>query len=223
MPIICLSSRQQNQIGLALGRSSDDSLTWFQTRSKQGIEHCLNQLKALKKNASLVSPDALNDPDTVVIFPDPTWQNLSLEDLRQQLGLKQALQGSTIQRVTYSDRYLHPKGAKLLAKLLVGDWLSKTTQVDISVLAGRDEDSNQRKADLDAALKKLAEQSHLTLRITPFGSTQHFPHARVLELHYCDRQGYKLLFDKGLDFIEYNVRGEYRVKESTYVVRSSIP
>ena len=217
MPIICLSSLQQNPIGLALGASSNGDLTWFQTRSKQGIEHFLDQLEALKQNASLVSPDTLNDPDTVIIFPDPTWQNLSLEDLRQRLGLSQILHGSIIQRIAYFDRYLYRKGAKLLSRLLEGDWLDQTTQIEINTLEGRDEDINQRTITLKTELKKL-EKSRLTLNVTAFGSTQHFSHARVLEVYRSDHQAYKVIFDKGIDFIGYDPNGSYFVKEPTYIV-----
>ena len=60
------------------------------------------------------------------------------------------------------------------------------------------------------------------LTIQPSQRNYHFPHARELEIHKQDGQRYKILFDKGMDFLEAVASETYCVKESTYVVVTKI-
>ena len=103
--------------------------TWLETRSDQGYEVVKVRLENLRSHSVLVSQ--LNDPDTQVIYPNPQdsqWQNLTLEELRDQLGLTTILQDQQIKRITYSDRYLQPQEAEILADLLQGIGLQAKTQ-----------------------------------------------------------------------------------------------
>lgn len=81
----------------------------------------------MKANATLVSAKALEDPDTVVIFPTPQWGNMSLAELQGKLGLAQVLRGNQVKKLVYCDRYLHESGAELLASLLQGDWFDASS------------------------------------------------------------------------------------------------
>ncbi len=56
-----------------------------------------------------------------------------LSELRQELGLEQVLAGSKVERVTYRDRYLKGKEAKILLDLLREE-LAPSAEVKIWVL-----------------------------------------------------------------------------------------
>lgn len=93
-----------------------------------------NRLQNLRSQATLVSATELEDPDTFVIYPEPSWGNLSLLELRQRLGLDRVLMGSKARSVFYRDRYLDGKGAKILADLLQSGGLDSNSALTISVL-----------------------------------------------------------------------------------------
>jgi hypothetical protein len=93
----------------------------------------LDRLKQLQQQAKPVAAQELIDRDTSVVFPDRTWKNLSIDQLRRQLGLEQVVVGSKISRVLYSDRYLNASDARFLSDLLRGDWLESNTQVTIHI------------------------------------------------------------------------------------------
>jgi hypothetical protein len=82
----------------------------------------------LKAKATLVSAKALEDPDTIVIFPIPQWGNMSLAELQGKLGLESVLKGNQVKKLVYCDRYLQESGGELLASLLQGDWLDAASQ-----------------------------------------------------------------------------------------------
>jgi hypothetical protein len=88
----------------------------------------------LKAKATLVSAKALEDPDTIVIFPIPQWGNMSLAELQGKLGLESVLKGNQVKKLVYCDRYLQESGGELLASLLQGDWLDAASQFGYSSL-----------------------------------------------------------------------------------------
>ncbi len=42
-----------------------------------------------------------------------------------------------MQRIYYSDRYLQPEGAEILADLLQGDWLHANVEISVRILEQR--------------------------------------------------------------------------------------
>jgi hypothetical protein len=74
-----------------------------------------------------------------------------------------------------------------------------------------------QKEDLELALKLLnINKDKLTVQV--FESNRYIPHGRYLEIHWQDGQKYKVIFDKGMDFLKSEKPGEYSLKEPTYVV-----
>jgi len=118
--------------------------------------------------------------------------------------------------VTYRDRYLSPEGAKYLAKLLQGDWLDKDTQVTVHIL----EDSSypDRLAKVKERLETISGQVVQEAYISGVSSRDRFVHARSLEIQKQDGQNFRILFDKGMDFLIKSIDQTYKIKESTYVV-----
>lgn len=193
---------------------------WFQTRSYEGVQTVLNSMHNLQAQARLIQATELEDPDTSVIFPEPRWGNLSLPQLRERLGIDRILSGSAGMRIVYRDRYLNEKGARILADLLQGDGLDANSSVTIWVLEdAQSQPASERKAQLEEALAKLQDMGVSTsVKVQPWHQRSHFPHARELEIHKLDGDKYKVIFDRGLDFLEAKLNGIYRVTNPTYVV-----
>ena len=59
------------------------------------------------------------------------------------------------------------------------------------------------------------------VKVQPWHQRVHFPHARELEIERQDGQKLMMIFDKGMDFLEVNPDGTYRITEPTYVVITS--
>jgi hypothetical protein len=142
-----------------------------------------------------------------------------LAELRTKLGLERVFQGSTVKKVTYCDRYLYGKGARILADLLQGEWLDSSATVKIDVLEKERQFESRRKAELEAALTSVkAAVSLFQVKVSSLRSYPNFPHGRVLEIQKKDGQKYKIIFDKGIDFLKVESGGVYSVTEPTYVV-----
>ncbi|WP_242056781.1 MULTISPECIES: DEAD/DEAH box helicase [Oscillatoriales] len=222
LPALCLSTHQHNRIALELHKNlhSNESLEWFQTRSREGVEIVFNRLQNQRQQARLVPASELEDPDTFVVFPEPSWSNLSLTELRQKLQIDRILSGSQIKSVLYRDRYLDESGARILADLLQGEWLSSNSAVNIWVLEdSKSQSAAQRKAQLEAALTELNVIGiQPQVKVQPQHQRSHFRHGRDLVLHRLDGQKYKIIFDMGLNFVEVNQDGTYSIKQPTYVV-----
>jgi hypothetical protein len=231
LPILCLNTEQQNRIALQLHQNSEIGIwEWFQTRSYEGVSTVFQRLQGLREagyglrqgrtQAKLVTAKELEDPRTSVAFPDRSWGDLTLPQLRQKLGLDKVLLGGQIRQIVYRDRYLNEKGAKILARLLQSDGLNKNSSVTIEVLEdSQGETQKQRKQQLELALSKLKERGvSLSINVRPWQHRIHFPHARELEVHQKNGQKFQVLFDKGIDFLELRARDFYCVTERSYVV-----
>jgi hypothetical protein len=132
------------------------------------------------------------------------------------------LAGSKVERVTYRDRYLKGKDAKILLDLLREEF-APSAEVKIWVLENAKEQSaSERKSDLEAVLREVEEmgvscQASVQLQ----HHSKHFPHPRILEIHKQDGRQYKVVFDMGLDFLEARGDAMYSVTKPTYVVVTS--
>ncbi|BAY12979.1 DEAD/DEAH box helicase [Calothrix sp. NIES-2098] len=223
VPILCLSTQQQHRIALQLHTKSEDGmLEWFETRSSEGVETVFQRLEKWRSQARLVEAKELEDVNTTVIFPDRSWSNLTISQLRQRLGIDRVLSGSGGVNIVYSDRYLNEKGAKIIADLLKADGLNANSSISIRVLEEFQGDSvSQRKANLEAALAEIKSMGvSIKVSVQPWQQQQrsHFPHARMMEVQTVNGQRYKIIFDKGIDFLELKTTGVYSVTEPTYIV-----
>ncbi|MEQ8996550.1 MAG: DEAD/DEAH box helicase [Coleofasciculus sp. B1-GNL1-01] len=220
LPILCFSTQQPHRIALKLHQRSDqDTVEWFQTQSAEGVETVESRLQTLRSQARLVPASELADPDTIVVFPEPSWGELSLPQLRQKLGIDGIL-ASQVKQVFYRDRYLNGQRANFLAELLQGEGLSANSQVTILTLeTSQSPPASELKAELEAALiglKAIEIQPKVTVQ--PRHRRSDFPHARELEIQGHDQQKYKVIFDRGLDFLEkVENRETYRIKHPTYI------
>jgi Domain of unknown function (DUF1998) len=221
LPTISFSSQSEHHTALQLRYEDGKLIECFQTRSKQGVSHIVESLEALKAKATLVSAKALEDPDTNVIFPAPQWGNMSLAELQGQLGLESVLKGNQVKKLVYCDRYLQESGAELLTSLLQGNWLDASSQIVVRIQQLKEEydcRDTQRKALIERAMSHLAGKLTVEMRPYPKRSQPPFPHQRELTIWLENNKICRVLFDKGLDFLEQNSDGTYRVKEVSYVV-----
>ncbi len=222
LPELCLSS-QWERYRIALRycpAQGDNAAYWLKTTTERGVIQVFDRLKQSQQQAKSVAAQDLIDRDTTVVFPDHTWKNLNIDQLRHQLGLEPILVGSKIIRVVYSDRYLNASNARLLADLLKGDWLASNTQVTIHIQQLYEEyrsNDTSRRADLEKVMtQQLSLQTNVKMR--PYGRNYGtLSHSRELTIYHQDKKVHRVLFDKGMDFLK-KTEGSYQVSESTYVV-----
>jgi ATP-dependent helicase YprA (DUF1998 family) len=237
-PILCLSTQQHNRIALELHNSSkDESPVWFQTRSSEGVNTIFDRLEQLRSQARIIELSELEDPNTTIVFPDSTWKNISLDRLREKLGIDRILSGINVTRIVYSDRYLKVSGARILASLLQSSGINSMSEVEILTHVdtnNRTKSSVQQKQDLDGVFMSLKNQTQkLTIEVRTWKQDmlknnlnyeiyRNLPHRRYLEIHRQNGEKYEAIFDKGLDFLEVkanrNGTDSYSVREATYVV-----
>lgn len=222
LPELCLSS-QWERYRIALRycpAQGDNAAYWLKTTTERGVIQVFDRLKQLQQQAKSVAAQDLIDRDTTVVFPDHTWKNLNIDQLRHQLGLEPILVGSKITRVVYSDRYLNASNAQFLADLLRGDWLESNTQVTIHIQQNYEEsrlNDTSRRAALEKLIAKLLGL-RLNVKMRPYKRNQEpLQHSRELIIYRQDKQTYRVLFDKGMDFLE-ETNDSYNITESTYVV-----
>ncbi|MFM7889010.1 MAG: DUF1998 domain-containing protein, partial [Pseudanabaena sp.] len=216
LPILYLQTSPQSRIALGLHQETENQLVWLQTRSAEGVQTIQARLNDLVSNAREVEAIELEDPNTQVIYPDPSWGSLSLAELRQSLGLETVLMGSPVVNVTYRDRYLNFAGARYLVCLLQGDWLDSVTEVIVHIL--EDPSKPDRLEEIEERLASISGQVVQQAYISGVSSSDRFIHARSLEIQKQDGQRFRILFDKGMDFISKSVDQTYKIKEATYVV-----
>lgn len=220
-PTICFSSQSEHHTALQLRYEGEKAIECFQTRSKHGVSHVVKGLEALKAKATLVLTKALEDLDTVVIFPIPQWGNMSLVELQGQLGLEQVLKGNQVKKLVYCDRYLQEPGAQILASLLQGDWIDASSQSVVQIQQLKDDYDRRdthRKALIEQAMSPLSGKLTIEMRPYPKRFQPPFPHRRELTIWLHNNKTYRLLFDKGIDFLSKNTENMYHITESTYMV-----
>jgi len=215
-PTLYLYTSPQNCLALGLSQESNQNLVWLQTRSQEGVSAVQKRLHDWLARARKVQATELEDANTQVIFPEPAWGILSLTELRQRLGLERVLTGSRVTQVTYQDRYLDASGARYFVNLLQGEWLDTSTQIIVHIL----EDLNKpdRLERLTERLVPISGQVRQEAYISGVSSRDRFVHARSLEIEKEDGQHYRILFDKGMDFMKRHIDQTYEINESTYVV-----
>ncbi len=217
LPILCFNTNGTNRKAIALNKS-DDSYEWFQTTSAEGVETVFNKLKNIRASAKTIAAEQLAQPDTQIIFLQPSRNKFTLQQLRKKLGLEEILTASKIKQVTYSDRYLQAPEAKILADLLeIGCDLSG--KVNILVLENPQEQSaSARKQELESVLENLKNIGvSCQVYVQPKHNRKHFEHARILEIKRQDGTKYKIIFDLGLDFLQVESNSIYSLTKPTYI------
>ncbi len=218
----CFSSELPHRNAIQLQINNNGELVeWFQTRSERGVSQVLQKLQALKSSATLVQKKTLEDSDTVVIFPTPSWGSLTIDQLRKELGLLQVLQGNQVKKIVYTDRYLNQFGAEVLAGLLQGVWLNDQSQLIIQIQQSKEEydrGDTQRRTHIDRFLSKLSRKTKVEMRPYPDRHQKPLPHRRELTIELQSKSTYQILFDKGMDFLKKESDVSFCVKEATYIV-----
>jgi ATP-dependent helicase YprA (DUF1998 family)/rubrerythrin len=222
-PTLCISSQSSNRVALQMRLSETGKpVEWFQTRSERGVQKVLQYLKELQQKAPKVSAAELDDPQTGVIFPEPSWGQLDVEGLQDRLGFKAILAKGEISSAQYSDRYLDKTGASVLAQLLTSG-AQADFPMKVHIQESYDEYSNRdktRRSGVEAALQRYLSNCQLKMRPYPRRHSPPFPHRRELEITYKSGTTCRVLLDKGMDFLEPVASDLCRIKESTYIVIS---
>lgn len=218
LPLLCFNNNGTNRKAIALNKS-DDSYEWFQTTSAEGVETVFNKLKNIRASAKMIAAEQLAQPDTQIIFLQPSRNKFTLQQLRKKLGLEEILTASKIKQVTYSDRYLQAPEAEILTDLLeIG--CDTSSKVNILVLENpREQSASARKQELERALDNLKSiglscQVYVQLK----HNRKHFKHARILEIRRQDGTKCKIIFDLGLDFLQSESNATYSITKPTYIV-----
>lgn len=133
--------------------------------------------------------------------------------MRDRIGLTAILQDQKIKRITYSDRYLQPQEAEILADLLDGDWLQVNTSISVRILEQKNQLQNRR-AEIDQTLSSIKA----TVTQQPWRDRQHFDHARSLEIYRQDGKHFRVLLDNGISFLRKASSSVYEVNNLTHIV-----
>lgn len=216
LPILCFNTHHTNRKAIALNQS-DDSYEWFQTTSSEGVDTVFNGLQTIRSSAKIITASQLAQPDTQIIFLEPDKEQLSVQKLRQKLGLEAILTRSKIKQATYSDRYLQASEAKILADLLeIG--CDRHTELTIRVLENtREQSASARKQELESAFSNLINSGIICqVKVQPKHNIKYFKHARILEITTENKTKYKIIFDCGLDFIQSD-KATYSITKATYI------
>lgn len=216
LPILCFNTNHTNPQAIALYKC-DDSNEWFQTKSVEGVDTVFNKLQNIRSSAKKVTASELAQPDTQIIFLEPSGNKLSLKQLRQKLGLEAILTESKIEQAAYSDRYLQASEAKILSDLLeIG--CDNSSQINILVLeSNREQSASVRKQELENALKDLNNLGiSCQVKVQPKHNKKHFEHARILAIATQHGTKYQIIFDRGLDFIQSD-QASYSITKPTYI------
>jgi hypothetical protein len=194
----------------------------LQTKSIAGVETVFKRLEKIRASAKIVTASELAQPDTQIIFLQASNHKLNLEQLRHKLGLAEILTGNKIERATYRDRYLQAPETKILIHLLEIS-CNSSTQLNILVLENPQEQSaSVRKQELESALTDLNNLGICyQLKVQPKHNLKHFEHARSLEITMQNEIKYKIIFDRGLDFIQSD-KTDYCITKPTYIVITKI-
>jgi hypothetical protein len=99
---------------------------------------------------------------------------------------------------------------------LQGDWLDSGTEFIVNIL--EDPSKPDRLEEIEERLAIISGQVVQEAYISGVSSGDRFIHARSLEIQKQDGQHFRILFDKGMDFISKSVDQTYRIREATYVV-----
>jgi hypothetical protein len=199
---------------------------FLEARSEVGVQAVCEQLARLRADSRLVSSEEIADPENLIIFPSPSWPAMKLELLRAKLGLAQLLEGQSFELIEYSDRYINFReraDARFLVDLLNGPWLNPDSQFRVRTNQTKEEDAagdRSRLHSLKSDLSQLDGVCHYDLIWGDFRKPRRtLLHRRELILQAVSGQRHRVLFDKGMDFMNYNPNtGLYAIRDDTYIV-----
>ena len=130
--------------------------------------------------------------------------------------------GNQIKKIVYSDRYLNQQNqprAEILADLLQGMWLNDDSQLTIQIQQSKEEydrRDTQRRINIERFISALPGKVKVEMK-------PYLPHRRELTIESQSNSTYRILFDKGLDFLKKDSDGKYRIEETTYIVIVKLP
>ena len=206
---------------------SDGSFADFlEARSEVGVQAVSEQLARLRTDSRLVSSEEIADPENLIIFPSPTWPAMNLELLRTKLGLAQLFEGQRFELIEYSDRYINFRDradARFLVDLLKGPWLNPDSKFRVRTNQTKDEDAAGDRSRLHSLKSDLSQLDGVCQYDLIWGDFRKprrtLLHRRELILQAVSGQRYRVLFDKGMDFMNYNANtGLYAIRDDTYIV-----
>jgi ATP-dependent helicase YprA (DUF1998 family) len=199
---------------------------FLEARSEVGVQAVSEQLPRLRADSRLITSDEIADPENLIIFPSPSWSAMKLDLLRAELGLAQLLEGQSFELIEYSDRYINFReraDARFLVDLLKGPWLNPDSQFRVRTNQTKEEDAagdRSRLHSLESDLSQLDGICQYDLIWGDFRKPRRtLLHRRELILQAVSGQRHRVLFDKGMDFMNYNPNtGLYAIRDDTYIV-----
>lgn len=81
-----------------------------------------------------------------------------------------------------------------------------------------DRRDTHRKALIERAMSHFSGKLTVEMRPYPRRFQPPFPHSREISLWLQNNKIYRIVFDKGMDFLLNNTDGMYRVTELTYIL-----
>ena len=224
---LCFSSRQPHCSAYQVCRAEDGSIVeCLETRSSEGLRAVQDRLNGWRDAGTEVEGRELSDPETMIYFPERSWGTVSIDELRTRIGLEKLLKGNLIKSIEYTDRYFDNQNlysTELLVQLLSGPWLNPQARICVRTAETKDEyerGSIARRSRIQQALGTLDLEDAPNFIWQSYGATpygERLKHARELSIQLDNGEAYRVLFDKGLDFVRPD-QGSCYVYEDTHIV-----
>ncbi|GAA6621286.1 hypothetical protein [Scytonema sp. NUACC26] len=183
------------------------------------LENNIQRVRILEQQSLQI--DSLN---AFFLSLEPDGREFALVDLRKELGFEHLVKLGNATSVSYSNRYLNSRGARVLAEILEVNWITPSSNIKIKVLEKRNhQPATIRREELKRAFRKLENLGvALNIEVQSSRCQDYFDHARLLEVKSEGSKRYKFLFDQGMDFLEFErSTRKYRIKVPTYVTVTS--
>ena len=97
-------------------------------------------------------------------------------------------------------------------------WLNDDSQLTIQIQQLKEERDTKRRIDIERFISNLPGKVKVEMRPYLKRFQPPFPHRRELTIESQGNSTYRILFDKGLDFLKKDSDGNYRIEETTYIV-----
>ena len=213
--------------GQVFQRSEEDEVQCLITRSGDGVSDAYQKIEALIKSSLPVYAAYFETPGALVA-EFKRGNTYTVDELRQRIGLTEVLEGKSLAKAEYTDRYFQKQNgqyAQLLISLIDGTWVNDNTRITIRTNQLKEEfESNNYLGRLENIERQLDHEPNCSLLWRNYNQPgTRLPHARTLSLCLDDGTSYLLRFDKGLDFVRLIDDGvNYEVIDETHTVRTLV-
>ena len=215
--LFCFGKDSTSAIAMQVFNVDSHEQRCLVTRSSNGVDQVFSKIQALIGDSAKVSFDDLKD-DGIDYKDLNHGDSFSIDELRHKIGIDENLGGKHLLSAHYFDKYFAKQAswyARFFAHLLDGPWLDEDSLITVHTDELHYDDWNRR-VDIEQEFKDLPN-FRLEWRDKGYQNPK-LDHARSLDFTFADHPSLRLIFDKGIDFVQPTNGTKYFVKDKTYVI-----